>query len=1362
MAASIRNRWSEWSVFTTFAICAFLLGFGDLESRSAPVETWQPAATESVADLAGKAAIPIGVSSAENPYAVLNAELDVDVQSALPPGLGPPEGLQLVNLGGTTAVTGTVQMLGTTADLLIHVIEAEGGRHVITALKPRRVSAQALLGMPIDVTLPASVLIYAPESAAGVELNAQLVGDLPTRFYTQVFGNRPLALELAAGMNIAAAIPLGILPTLAGDALAIDRETTVLATGRMIGGITGSEGFHITADLPLPDARPQLAKWLEAPRVNAMSLELAGGRQALAKLNIDFTAQVQAADLDFSGSAVVPLGRAVSSIVLAADLKEAWPKPFDAEWLTLRDGSLLLTLGAAESSATIRGVTEIAGRVAALAVAIGSTGKVSFSAFIESLSVADTRVLLGERVGELADTVVFPGQITGLKNVHLTFEPGEGRFALGGDTPVNIELDGADRVFDVAAYIDLSPDASDVSFTGVLRGGWAAPFGFDWLNLERVTATFDTGIDGAPAKLALASSLRVQDNNIALEIAIATGATFTGTADRLTLAEVGKVLRDATGVNPLSALEGTLPQAHRFENVIVEFQVGRQTGFTLTANTDFHGRASSFLVSATAGAGGLQTVAGFLLDDFRLGELVPVFDGTEADALEFASAAFILAAADVSLEAGALGNAARNFYRQLYGADDFRLDVGRGINLLAVLPVDEGSLLHAPLRAMGSASDRLMIGGTLPLDPNAPFILAANLPPMSPRFGDTADPPAWFKSGQLALVLRAGGNNIPSFGFRGRLEVVVDEELLAFEIDNAISADNITVAGKLLAPSGTRWRPFPNSHPELGWLALGNTAVELGLTGASLTLGFAGDALIGTKDLGVKVFIGLNAQTGLPYNLAFQGISRDTLGMSDLLELQQRMARTAQGSGLLKAGKLPEPADWLAKFPQLEIRRVADDKPITVRFALLPYRSLSVNIEQGMAISGALWGALNASQDKIYLGKVEAELGFAGLSFDADMEQCLAFKGASFDPTCNKSTADVYLDRPSIDASVQTFELAAGLRMTGDFRTPWFTQRIDLDVGGNAGVGDVVGAAVRVVSVFVGFIKDFSREPIDALRKAIIDPAGLFAVSGVPRPEWFNPLDNMINTVRDAKPGLSSRGVLQAALAGLDVTIPAGKGLPTDGVSPRGCPLTQSEVKGRCWTERPREGDELGYTTECVSRGASPVPEQGKCWLVPPSVARLGKYVPKVPGIVGCAREVAGRCVLPEAGMVCPKRSKPVGKRCKGPVRTVAAPDPTPLRRCIGGKEQDGKCWKLGQTPFSGAPVGGNPLACPFPSNIRFDGRCWVFPPTPEIQTRNMPGLCEVTDITCNADDLANLTVSNLIRDAVRAMLRPIRARGGR
>ena len=33
---------------------------------------------------------------------------------------------------------------------------------------------------------------------------------------------------------------------------------------------------------------------------------------------------------------------------------------------------------------------------------------------------------------------------------------------------------------------------------------------------------------------------------------------------------------------------------------------------------------------------------------------------------------------------------------------------------------------------------------------------------------------------------------------------------------------------------------------------------------------------------------------------------------------------------------------------------------------------------------------------------------------------------------------------------------------------------------------------------------------------------------------------------------------------------------------------------------------------ECLSQGASPIPEKGKCWLVPPSVARLGKNVPKV------------------------------------------------------------------------------------------------------------------------------------------------------
>src|SRR5690606_12395339 len=201
--------------------------------------------------------------------------------------------------------------------------------------------------------------------------------------------------------------------------------------------------------------------------------------------------------------------------------------------------------------------------------------------------------------------------------------------------------------------------------------------------------------------------------------------------------------------------------------------------------------------------------------------------------------------------------------------------------------------------------------------------LRAELPPMRPP-----NSPEWFRSGQLALELTGD----PSARFVGEMTVRIQEDELMFFLAAALARTGISLSGGLAAERG--WvAPFG-----IDWVTLNKVVLKIGITPAgSVQLGFAGDMIIGEKDMAVAIAVAISP-AGAPTNFIFDGSSAAGFGLSDLVMVQEKMAAARQaaantmGDGGPTAG-VRIPIDAL---PSIEFRDVA------LKFAPKPEPDLGV------------------------------------------------------------------------------------------------------------------------------------------------------------------------------------------------------------------------------------------------------------------------------------------------------------------------------------------------------------------------------------------------------------------------------------
>jgi hypothetical protein len=251
---------------------------------------------------------------------------------------------------------------------------------------------------------------------------------------------------------------------------------------------------------------------------------------------------------------------------------------------------------------------------------------------------------------------------------------------------------------------------------------------------------------------------------------------------------------------------------------------------------------------------------------------------------------------------------------------------------------------------------------------------------------------------------------------------VQDDELMFF-LAAALARTGISLSGGLAAERG--WdAPFG-----IAWVTLNKVVLKIGITPAgSVQLGFAGDLVIGEKDMAVAIAVAVSP-AGAPTNFIFDGSSEAGFGLSDLVMVQEKMAAARQaaanaagGPGPMANARLP-----LDALPQIEFRDVA------LKFAPKPEPDLGV--ERGMAIKGRLLLAPGPNAELTDFAGVDVNVGEDGLWVRGDIGAFtlgpLALDDAALDLTMTpaeqrfmvKGAATLFSVRQELDVEIDRTQL---------------------------------------------------------------------------------------------------------------------------------------------------------------------------------------------------------------------------------------------------------------------------------------------------------------------------------------------------
>jgi hypothetical protein len=506
-----------------------------------------------------------------------------------------------------------------------------------------------------------------------------------------------------------------------------------------------------------------------------------------------------------------------------------------------------------------------------------------------------------------------------------------------------VDLDGARRTFVTSTTLATDGQQAEITLTGDMIGGWAQPFGVDWLTLNTIGFVL-TG-DGTTASAALHSTFPLGNKTIALDMGISGNASnqlvrFRGSVDSLSLSDFIELARKQLGsdADPF----GDSNFDFTFTNVTMNIEVGSRRSFSLGGYTSLNGKPTRCLFSAIPRPGGglPQIITGFQFKNWSLGDALPELEGSFLDDFQFDTSSLVFSKGEGTTHSDDMDPETRSFYGEVYeghsggGGGGFSVPFHNGLGLIGTAPL-QGNPLKGGLDAMGASADSLLMTGTLPggilgLGGGgglSGLSLTAGLPPIS-----VPDAPDWFIDGQVGLQITAQ----PSVGFVGAITVNIEGEILTFNVSAEIQRVGVNVEFALTGGLAAQ-EPWVNPFG-IEWLIFNNATVKVAVSAiGSITLGFAGDMVIGEKDIDTAVALTLSP-AGVPTNFIFDGASDEGVTMADLVMLQQQMARVQNTNA---------PVIPLDALPNMAVRNVH------LKFA--PRGDPDLGVEAGFAIEGALW-----------------------------------------------------------------------------------------------------------------------------------------------------------------------------------------------------------------------------------------------------------------------------------------------------------------------------------------------------------------------------------------------------------------------
>lgn len=909
----------------------------------------------------------------------------------------------------------------------------------------------------------------------------------------------------------------------------------------------------------------------------------------------------------------------------------------------------------------------------------------------------------------------------------------EGGWVLRFDYAGSQSSVGASRTFladfgDDSVLFEMRVDASEADggstqITGQLLEPWSQPLGVEWLVLDEARLEIDSNDGGSATVVA---DMQIGDKIAKLTFAKdGEGSAIHGTLDSFSTADLTEFLARHFDV---ANLGDNIPDLE-FNDIALDIQTGADRGIAFTALATVMDRSANVALAMVPDGERLAFVGGFQVEDWSLSNALPALEGSIADDLQIPVATLVVSQTNGEFASSELMPSMQQFFARANGEEEFTLELYEGITLAAMVPIGQGPMAQA-MDVLGMAADTIHLRGTLPagimggsggsggaLDGLA---LAAQLPPMSP-----AGAPDWFVEGQLGFEII--GKPL-TLGLEGSMTVRIgkamdgdvpdpDAQELKFLVGAQFGREGVNYA---LSVYGGLEAVEPWEQPfGIEWLVVNDVAVVLSVNSAgSIGLGFAGDMVIGEKDIDAAVFVAINSATGIPTNFIFSAESAAGVSIEDLRMLRQDIAE-AKGH---------EPSDIaLDNLPSMAMQ--------DIKVHLAAKENTVLGIERGFALAGTFLVEMDPGGGMTEFGTLDFNVNENGLYASGELMDY------QLGPIAWK---DILLD---LTLTIPDQRLL----FSGEATVFGINERIDVDLSKQSAFTAGPDARDKLNNI-VGAWEDFTADAGNQMQSL----RDLAAELDVAQDSFGFNLDEIDGKISELRPFLDDitgdQSVIDMVLGGVNLPVISN----TEGTNgtiiegePRKCRGDPDGFSddGKCWIKEPYAGKPGSYKPGCrieiyeVYRGV------GLCWDKPPSWTKdVGGYDTRANGNKYCK----GAPVLWE-------------NRCyQAPPGAPNRGETTPIDICQDVR-WGGGCYVKGHLPKAGTPG----LVTPEIPDICIgvwqplgggDGaQCWLVPPIEgPIGGEPLGGLCHAKpelDLPCTQDEWVKGTIAPALMERLKERL---------
>ncbi len=524
-----------------------------------------------------------------------------------------------------------------------------------------------------------------------------------------------------------------------------------------------------------------------------------------------------------------------------------------------------------------------------------------------------------------------------------TDSTGKIAFEFGTDDTIHLGLPWL-NITDVKLAMEPDKEKPKVTLSGGVSIGDVKVSDSLFVEIGKADTTMKTDVSGSRKKDSTwrqADSVTVTATGSTKKFSFRAKAQL---ADKFNLIDLIKIARSTRAEKEQDSGPQIPEGFFNLSDVALGISGGDQNEFFFSGRTTLKQSQTDLLLSMTKDDKGERLVTvGVKPVDWKLTDAVPQLSNPVLDNINFSRVGFVITNKESDIESSDLGPDTYDFYEKLYGSDQYTLKLKPGINLVAVIPLDNMSPddpLMKLMEHLGMQSGTILLQGTFgnafgllngeggANDLIKDIYLKASLPPMHPPGS-----PEWFKSGELALEITGE----PSVGLVGTMTVQIQDDVLAFFLGGKIERQG---AGVAVAMVGGLQAEEPWVAPfGIQFLTLNKVVLKISLNAlGNLGLGFAGDLVVGEKQINTAIAVTVNAYSGVPTNFIFDGQSETGVEMTDIAKLQGKMVAAATGG--------QPPALPVENLPDMAI------KNMHLKFA--PKSDPDLGVEAGMAIKGDL------------------------------------------------------------------------------------------------------------------------------------------------------------------------------------------------------------------------------------------------------------------------------------------------------------------------------------------------------------------------------------------------------------------------